>query len=148
MAQANSTPIIPQPLRALTMFDHVPAGCRLQLVVDDDSAPHLRVGEFAVIDTGDTDPQHGEVYLVRWSNGRKSIEQIIAKRHRFQDRAFIGFWTRCLNFEPYTSATGNTLCVSHRSTMDGPREANEIKKAIVGRVIGFYQANDGGSNAV
>jgi hypothetical protein len=38
-------------LRALTMFDHIPAGCILQPVANDDSAPHIRAGEFAVIDT-------------------------------------------------------------------------------------------------
>jgi hypothetical protein len=140
MARANSTPSTPQPLRALTMFDHVPAGCMLHMVPDDDSAPHLRAGEFAVIDTGDTDPQHGEIYLVRWSTDRPSIQQVIAKRHRFEDTTFIGFWTRCLNFEPYSSDMQNTVCISHRSTMDGPREADVIKKALVGRVVGFYAA--------
>jgi hypothetical protein len=39
MARADSTPTIPAPLRALTMFDHVPDGCKLELVADDDSAP-------------------------------------------------------------------------------------------------------------
>ncbi len=138
-----------QPIRALTMINAVPAGCLLHPVTNDDSAPHLRAGEFAIVDTTDTEPQHGELYLMRWSNNRTSIQQIIAKSHRFEDRTFIGFWTRSLNFEPYSRAAGTTLCVSHRSTMDGPRETDAIKKAIVGRVIGFYQANDrGGSNAV
>jgi hypothetical protein len=53
-------------IRALTMYDHVPAGCILQPVTDGDSAPHLRAGEFAIVDTTDTEPQHGEVYLVRF----------------------------------------------------------------------------------
>ena len=50
------------PLRALTMYDHVPGGCILQQVTDDDSAPHLRAGEFAIVDTTDTwPPQHGSL---------------------------------------------------------------------------------------
>jgi hypothetical protein len=33
-------------LSALTMFDHIPAGCILQPVANDDSAPHIHAGEF------------------------------------------------------------------------------------------------------
>jgi hypothetical protein len=29
-------------LRALTMYDHIPTGCVLQPVTNDDSAPHIR----------------------------------------------------------------------------------------------------------
>jgi hypothetical protein len=112
----------------------------LQPITDDDSAPHLRVGEFAVVDTSDTDPQHGEVYMVRWSSGRALIQQVIAKRHRLENRAFIGYWTRCLNFEPYDASA---VCISPRSTADRPREFDEIKRALVGRVIGFCPAGAG-----
>jgi hypothetical protein len=117
------------------MFDHVPDGCILQLVADDDSAPHLRAGEFAIVDTVDTDPQHGEVYLVHWASGRTSIQQVIVRRHRLGDEMSTGYWTRCLNFEPYSGAAP-----SHRSMMDGPRAADAIKTALIGRVIGFYFA--------
>jgi hypothetical protein len=64
------------------------------------------------------------------------IQQVIAKRHSCGEEAFIGFWTQCLNFEPYRSGSE----ISHRSMADGPREADMIKKALVGRVIGFYAA--------
>ena len=74
--------------------------------------------------------------MVRWSSGRASIQQVIAKRHHLEDRAFIGYWTRCLNFEPY-EASASSVCISHRSTADGPREADELKRALVGGVIGF-----------
>ena len=41
--------------RALEVMAHVPAGCRGVLVMDDRFAPHLRCGEFAVVDTADPD---------------------------------------------------------------------------------------------
>src|ERR1700719_3914213 len=111
MAQADGTPSTPQPLRALTLFDHVPEGCILQPVTDDDSAPHLRVGEFAIVDTTDTEPQHGEVYLVRVNKRTPwmkpglptevwRIEQLIAEQLDGPNGAAICFFTRCLNFEP------------------------------------------------
>jgi len=131
-------------LRALTMFDHVPVGCILQLVVDDDSAPHLRAGEFAIVDTTDTEPQHGEVFLVRWSNGRTSIQQLLARSHTYDGRSFVGFWTCCLNFEPYRpgkTRPGLVTEISHRSMADGPRTADVIQRSLIGRVIGFYSAS-------
>ena len=74
-------------LRALTMFDHVPTGCILQPVTNDDSAPHIRAGEFAVIDTADTAPQNGEVYLIRWLNGQTSVMQLISRPFNNRRRA-------------------------------------------------------------
>jgi hypothetical protein len=132
-------------IRALTMFDHIPAGCVLHPVPDDDSAPHLRAGEFAIVDTTDTEPQHGEVYLVRFHRVGEEvryIQQIMVRHHRGRDgETFIGFWMQCLNFEPYVEAVqrtpGHMPIVSHRS-MAWP----VLKEAVIGRVVGIYQAED------
>jgi hypothetical protein len=136
-------------LRALTMYDHIPTGCVLQPVTNDDSAPHLRPGEFAVIDTTDTAPQHGEVYLIRWLSGRTSIVQLLSRPFNDPEKGMrIGWWTRCLNFEPYDEALAKTrrgspaaiLSISHRATTDGPRVADVIQQSLIGRVIGVYEA--------
>jgi hypothetical protein len=136
-------------LRALTMYDYIPTGCVLQPVTDDDSAPHLRTGEFAVIDTTDTAPQHGEVYLIRWLSGRASIVQLISRPFNNPEKGMlIGWWTRCLNFEPYDEALakarrrspGAIPFISHRSMGDGPRVADVIQQSIIGHVIGVYEA--------
>jgi hypothetical protein len=125
------------------MYDHVPGGCILHLVTDDDSAPHLRAGEFAIVDTTDTEPQHGEVYLVRWGQVGEVcyIQQVMAKQHRYRDETFIGFWAQCLNFEPYVEAVqrrpGLMPEISHRS-MAWP----VLKEALIGRVVGIYQAEE------
>ena len=138
-------------IRALTMYDHVPAGCILQPVTDDDSAPHLRAGEFAIVDTTDTEPQHGEVYLVRfhkrgrWPNPVEEvfyIQQIMVRHHRGRDgETFIGFWMQCLNFEPYRETgqrrPGLIPAISHRSMAFAV-----LKEALIGRIIGIYQAEE------
>jgi hypothetical protein len=134
-------------LRALTVFDQIPAGCVLQPVTNDDSDPHLRAGEFAVIDTTDTAPQHGEVYLIRWLSGLTSIVQLIARLHKVGDAEWTGWWTRCLNFEPCDEALakaqrksqGAIPFPSHRSMADGPRVADVIQHSLIGRVIGVYE---------
>jgi hypothetical protein len=121
-----------QPLRALTLYDQIPNGCIVHLVKDNDCEPHLHAGEFAVVDTSDTDPQHGEAYLVRFGGKRSYIQQVVARHHRWEERAFVGYWTVCLNFRPYRAGE-----VSHRSMADGPRQFDEMKMALIGRVVGF-----------
>jgi hypothetical protein len=54
------------PIRALTYFESLPPHHKTFHVGDDDSAPHLKPGEFAVIDTSDTEPQRGEIYLIQY----------------------------------------------------------------------------------
>ncbi len=144
-------------IRALTMYDHVPGDCILHPVTDDDSAPHLRAGEFAIVDTTDTEPQHGEVYLVRfhrpgrWPNPVEEvfyIQQIMVRHHRGLDgETFIGFCMQCLNFEPYRETgqrrPGLIPEISHRS-MASP----VLKEALIGRVVGIYQAEDKPAQAV
>ena len=51
-------------LRALDVFDIVPAGHFALPVTGEAWAPHLRPGEFAVIDTTDTAPQIGELFAI------------------------------------------------------------------------------------
>ena len=68
----------PKEYRAFEAFDHIPTGCHLFPVLDHESDPHLRYGEIAVIDTNDTKPINGEVFVIQWSSGRRQIVQGIA----------------------------------------------------------------------
>jgi len=137
-------------LRALTVFDQIPAGCRLQPVTNDDSDPHLRVGEFAVVDTTDTEPQNGEVYLIRWNSGCTDIVQAFCQQHYNNEIGdFTGWWTRCLRVLFYddelekarklTSAGGITE-IPRGCLVDGPRLIETFRETLIGRVIGIYEA--------
>jgi hypothetical protein len=148
MAKTENVPSTP--LRALTMYDHVPAGCILHPVADDDSAPHLRAGEFAI---GRCDghrasarrslsraiPPAAKMAAAGW--GRSSlIQQVMVRHHRgLDDETFIGFWARCLNFEPYVEAVqrtpGHMPIISHRSMV-----VAVIRECLIGRVVGIYDA--------
>ena len=64
-----------EPLRALPLFGSCPAGCQLHIETTEANDPHIRAGEFAVIDPTDCEPVHGELFLVRWNGGSCSIMQ-------------------------------------------------------------------------
>ena len=51
-------------LRALDVLDVVPAGHIAVLVRGDQFEPHLYAGEFAIIDTADTERVFGELYAL------------------------------------------------------------------------------------
>jgi len=53
-------------LRALMMFDKVPEGCILFPCTDESAMPHIRPGEFAIVDTSDRTPCHGELYVIKF----------------------------------------------------------------------------------
>jgi hypothetical protein len=57
--------------RALTTFQSLDPQHKTFLVREDGSAPHLFVGEYAVIDTTDRELQHGELYIVHSQSGER-----------------------------------------------------------------------------
>ena len=57
-------------LRALLILPSIPPGC-LTIEIDDEAfTPHLRPGEFAVIDVTDHHPEMGELFLIAYSRGK------------------------------------------------------------------------------
>ena len=69
--RAASPELVPDPvpteeLRALLAYDELPPGCIAHPVTEDDLSPHLRPGEFAIINPADCEPAHGELFLVAW----------------------------------------------------------------------------------
>jgi len=63
--------------RALTQFSSLPFGYCTLPIRDDASAPHLNVGEFAVIDTADCELQKGELYVIDYGgDSERRVVQI------------------------------------------------------------------------
>ena len=132
----------PAELRALEIFDHLPPGCRLELVGDDDNAPHLRRGEYAVIDPADRRPVAGELHLIDWSTSR-SISLLMFRVHKGIDgKDFTGAWFEPLAKVPVTS--------------EGPFRLDRLGRYLAGRVVGVWagvepvsgaQLAPGGGNA-
>ena len=79
-AAPKTLPFEHQPeLRALTLYDSLPPGHATFLVTDDASEPHLKSGEYAVIDQFDREIQHGEVYLIQYHSGRRRRCLLVAR---------------------------------------------------------------------
>ena len=125
-----------QEYRALQVMAQIPEGCTLFPVMDDNSDPHLRLGEIAVVDTTDREPQHGEVYVIQWSSGRRCITQLIGP-------GFAGFvssakkdhwWTGALTYRQSVPGHGEVRMI------DGPRSKSGIRKALIGRVVGILES--------
>jgi len=136
MPKADSlpTPIPPQlEYRALEMMPSVPQGCMLFPVMDDRSYPHLRLGEIAVVDTTDREPQHGEVFVIQWSSGRRCITQLLNRGVHFSDSQD-DWWTSPLTQRQSIPVMGELRMV------DGPRSKEGMRKSLVGRVVGLVQS--------
>src|SRR5450759_2323788 len=58
-------------VRALSKFESLVPGLKTFLVEDDGAAPHLNIGEYAVVDTADRELQHGELYLIQSEGGER-----------------------------------------------------------------------------
>lgn len=137
-------------IRALTVFDNIPAACFLQAVTDDSCDPHLRVGEFALVDTKDREPQHGELYVMGHRNVcdelRCSIHQVRTTIERdIRYRKWQAWWYGPLVPAAFPSKGHATMdaALQHPLRMvltEGPMLLTGIRQKIVGRVVGIYEA--------
>jgi hypothetical protein len=126
--------------RALTLFDSLTSGLRTFQIENDDTEPHLHVGEYAVIDPTDREIQNGELYLIQMMRGDRRIREVRSG----------GVW----NFVAWgPSPTWIIQRVAKRKpeymfgilveyTVGGPWPDNELGRAdlqsmMLGRVIGY-----------
>ena len=126
---------LPPEVRALTVLDTVPAGCRAMPVPDDRNAPHLRRGEVAIIDPADCVLVHGELFVVQYGRG-PAIMQVAWK-------LWLGgwnWWAVCLN-RPRDEAEMWAWARARRSipSSDGPYRDGGLESITLGRVVGILQ---------
>lgn len=64
-------------LRSFIVYDRVPAGLAAFPITDDRNAPHLRVGDFVVVDPADNEPCDGELFVTEWrsSPGQQRVNE-------------------------------------------------------------------------
>jgi len=77
-----------QELRALTMFADVPPQHITFPVANQYAMPHLKPGEFAIVDTTDRTPQHGELYVIEYSRGSLGTYREIVQVRRCRAGAY------------------------------------------------------------
>jgi hypothetical protein len=136
----------PRPIRALTVFDSLPRNHRTILIRDDASAPHLKAGEYAVIDTTDRELQSGELYVIQYDSGdrRRHLVQI-RTGHITTDsgRRELVWWVGDLAGFRQTDEKIFGLPV-FAGMSDGPYTPGLLKKKLLGRVVGYAEMALGG----
>jgi hypothetical protein len=144
-----------EPLRALEILASVPPGCSLHMARDDANAPHVRAGEFVVVDGADREPSNGELFLIQF--GTRPDQQCVMET-RLRHYESIGQPRNSLD-EPTVMAPGwawmmhplnrprsfEETAARIRSgkpmwSRDGPCYAEYLRTILLGRVIGIFQA--------
>jgi hypothetical protein len=135
-------------LRALTVIDTLPQGHVTFLVTEDGAEPHLRRNEYAVIDTTDREPQHGELYLTQ-SQGGVRRRYIVHATRSFANITGPGaadsevWWLGDLRgFRQTREEIGNIPIMAGLS--DGPLRAENLQSKFIGRVVGVALSPLGG----
>ena len=122
-------------LRALTLLDTVPPGCRALPIGDDRHAPHLRAGAVAVIDPADCDPVHGELFAVQYGRRPAVMQTVWRTTGDLAAWWCVGLddprsWAEC---EARMSAGRMLPCA------DGPYGPGCLEERTLGRVVGLLQ---------
>lgn len=132
--------VAPQPgLRAYIILPRLPEGCASSIVPDDRAEPHLHAGDVAVIDPDDRTPDHGDLFLVQWTDGR---QQIVETRRFKNSGAIVGwdgvteYWQLCWSMKMW-SVDGSASRAMRWA--DGPYSTEHVASKIVGRVVAIVQ---------
>jgi hypothetical protein len=128
-------------LRALTLFDTLPQGHVTFSVTEDGAEPHLRRNEYAVIDTTDREPQHGELFLIQ-HEGSSRRRYIVHVRRSYANITGPGaekslvWWTGDLRGFRRTSEEASGGIPVYAGLSDGPYRTEHLQTKLIGRVVG------------
>ena len=123
--------------RALQLFDHIPAGHKGVLVTSRDFEPHLRRGEFAIVDEGDKSIQFGELYVITLSEGtpRMSLAIVQLLREITCCGGVLG-----LMYAFSLVGNGGLMFEGQRLRyIDGPWRSDLWPQKCVGRIVGVMK---------
>lgn len=127
-------------LRALTVFDLLPAKHVTFLVSQDGAEPHLRKGEYAVVDTTDREPQHGELFVIQYE-GQERRRHLVQVRSSMLNITGPGakpsqvWW--CGDLRGWRKTDERMLgCPVYAGLSDGPYRTEHLQSKLIGRVLG------------
>ena len=127
-------------LRALTIFDRLPAKHSTLLTTEDGAEPHLCKGEFAVVDTTDREPQHGELYVIQYQGHerRRRLIQLTSSQLNITGpgaKPSLVWW--CGDLRGWRKTDEKMLgCPVYAGLSDGPYETEHLQEKLIGRVVG------------
>lgn len=140
----SASPVITQEVRALLVYDALPAGCIVKPVKDGGLAPHLRPGEFAIVDTTDCDPIHGELFFVAWmgrqaADGSENGDLAQAYRRELNSDGS-AWWVGSIRRQMSAEDRARAIEAHDWSALgwsNGPYKDGVLERQIRGRVIGI-----------
>jgi hypothetical protein len=127
-------------LRALTVFDTLPAKHTTFLTTEDGAEPHLCKGEFAVVDATDRKPQHGELFVIQnqGSERRRRLIQVRSSRLNITGpgaKPSLVWW--CGDLRGWRKTDEKMLgCPVYAGLSDGPYRTESLQAMLIGRVVG------------
>lgn len=129
-------PALQPGLRSFIIYDHLPDGCEVFEVTDGRAHPHICAGEFAIFDPADTDPMHGEMFLMEWDSGRRGLVELGRRILVTDSGDAAACWTAhwAMALAPIKTGTAVT-----ERWGDGPYLASGIAPKLRGRVVGIYK---------
>ena len=105
-------------------------------VDDNDDAPLFRAGDYVVADATDTMPTAGGMFLVEWSNGRRSLMKTKPRACEFIE---VDGGSRIVMRKDGPDTVWYFHCIvnSMGRLCDGPYDVAYMRTKIVGRVVGL-----------
>jgi hypothetical protein len=130
-------------LRALTQLKKLPPNGGSFAVLNDGSEPHLRKGEYAIVDLSDRELQHGELYLVQWNSGTRGIKQARSAMLNVTGPgaadSLVWFVADLCGFRKTRETAeycGQQVPI-FAGLSDGPYETEDLKSKLLGRIVGY-----------
>jgi hypothetical protein len=144
------SPQAAEPLRALPVVSRLAPDHLLHLQSNNIHSPHVRAGEYVVIDTADREIQIGELFLFNmggpmlWCVAREPEAIRAGRKDPEVPCAFVvGLdHPRTLAEAQRRLRTGGYVQCS-----DGPVQTSYLRERVIGRCIGLYQAPENGGSA-
>jgi hypothetical protein len=134
----HSTPDEPvqRGLRSFIVYDDVPPRMTAFPITDDLNEPHLHTGDWVIVDPSDTEPSHGEIFIVEWKTapGRPRPMQVSWMRRMACWAAAYASPTMMVE-----RAGSTTLTAVHIGDFGYGTEY--MRDVIKGRVIGILEAH-------
>lgn len=136
----RALPACIQPRLGLTVHGQIPPGCFGYLVEDDDCAPVLRPGEFAVIDASTREPEAGALFLIEYNQGDRHLVEIALRSHCNRKTGKVDFtwWAVSYNRPRSPKEVERALRAGRLQSSDGPYPADGVYLAskLIGKVVG------------
>ncbi|QHD65757.1 hypothetical protein GS397_00840 [Sphingobium yanoikuyae] len=129
-------------LRSYIVYDEPPAGCIVFENVRASVGCHVHTGEYVVIDPSDSDPMHGELFLIQWSTGAQELAETRLREGRYGvgpngESELCSLWWIEVTQRMVGLLSGRASGPTRWG--DGPYREQHVREKLIGRVVGIYQ---------